>query len=96
MVPAPWPLPGVFVMVPFGPHLRGAVNVLPASFSSYLRRELGIKRLTLERQVRHRETDAGTAILSSEPGHGLALPPEGERFAREITLVLDLIAGEGH
>jgi len=55
-------------------------------------RQVGIRTANLASQVRQLEAVVGTALLRTGPDGGLALTAYGERFARDIALVLDALA----
>ncbi len=55
-------------------------------------RHLGVRNAILTGQVRQLETVVGTALLRTLPDGRLALTPYGERFARDVTPVLKMLA----
>jgi hypothetical protein len=55
-------------------------------------RQLGIRTAVLTGQVRQLEAVVGTALLLTGPDGRLALTAYGERFARDVTPVLNMLA----
>jgi hypothetical protein len=54
-------------------------------------RQLGIRTAILTSQLRQLETVVGTALLRTRPDGRLALTAYGERFARDVTPVLNML-----
>jgi DNA-binding transcriptional LysR family regulator len=59
-------------------------------------RQLGIRHAILASQVRQLEAAAGTTLLRTGPGGTITLTTGGERFARDVAPVLDMLAAAGH
>jgi hypothetical protein len=55
-------------------------------------RQLGIRNVVLTSQVRQLEAAVGTPLLRTRPDGQLALTAYGERFARDVTPVLNMLA----
>jgi hypothetical protein len=55
-------------------------------------RQIGIKRATLDGQIRQLEDAAGTTLLRTSPNGIIALTADGERFARDVRPVLKSLA----
>lgn len=55
-------------------------------------RQLGIRNAILTSQVRQLEATVGTPLLRTRPDGQLALTAYGERFARDVTPVLNMLA----
>ena len=55
-------------------------------------RQLGIRNALLASQVRQLEAAVGTPLLRTRPDGQLALTAYGERFARDVTPVLNMLA----
>ena len=59
-------------------------------------RQLGIRNAILTGQVRQLEAVVGTALLRTRPDGRLALTAYGERFARDLAPVLNMLAEPDH
>jgi hypothetical protein len=59
-------------------------------------REIGIKRATLDSQIRQLEAASGTTLLRTGPDGTITLTLDGEQFARDVAPVLDMLAATGH
>lgn len=59
-------------------------------------RQLGIRHAILASQVRQLEDAAGTTLLRTGPDGTITLTVDGERFARDVAPVLDMLAATGH
>jgi hypothetical protein len=55
-------------------------------------REIGIKRATLDSQIRQLEDATGTTLLHTSPDGIITLTADGEQFSRDVAPVLGMLA----